>query len=49
MAARNLLISSVLFVFLLYLAAGRCFADASAQTVIAVGPDPAGLVAHYEF
>ena len=49
MAETNPLISSVLFVFLLSSAGGRCFADASVQTVIAVGPDPAGLVAHYEF
>ena len=45
MATKTLLISSVL----LSLAAGQCFADASAQTVIAVAPNPTGLVAHYDF
>ena len=49
MAKKNPFITTVLFVVLLSVVAGRCFADASAQTVVAVAPDPAGLVAHYEF
>ena len=49
MSAKTLLITSVLFGFLLSVAAGQCFADASAQTVRAVAPNPTGLVAHYEF
>jgi tetratricopeptide (TPR) repeat protein len=47
--SETLLISSVLFGFLLSLAAGQCFADASTETVRAIAPDPTGLVAHYEF
>ena len=49
MSTKTLLITSVLFGFLLSAAAGQCFADASTQTVMAVAPNPAGLVAHYEF
>ncbi|MBW8039527.1 MAG: LamG domain-containing protein, partial [Planctomycetes bacterium] len=49
MSTKTLLISSVLFCFLLSVAAGQCFADASAQTVRSAAPNPTGLVAHYEF
>ena len=49
MKKKTLLISAVLSVVLLFLAAGVCFADSSTETVRAVNPDPACLVAHYEF
>jgi TolA-binding protein len=49
MSTKTLLITSVLFGFLLSAAAGLCFADASTETVRAVAPNPTGLVAHYEF
>jgi len=49
MKKKTLLISTVLSVVLLFLAVGVCFADASTETVRAVAPNPAGLVAHYEF
>ncbi|MHC4087562.1 MAG: LamG-like jellyroll fold domain-containing protein [Planctomycetota bacterium] len=49
MSKKTLLITSVLFVFLLCAAADPCFANASTETVRAVAPNPTGLVAHYEF
>ncbi|MBW8041405.1 MAG: tetratricopeptide repeat protein [Planctomycetes bacterium] len=49
MSTKTLLISSVLSCFFLSVAAGQCFADASAETVSAAAPNPSGLVAHYEF
>lgn len=49
MSTKTLIISSVLSAFLLFTAVGVCFADASTETVRAIAPNPAGLVAHYEF
>jgi TolA-binding protein len=49
MSTKTLLISSVLFSFLLSAAPGLCLAYASAETVRAIEPDPSGLIAHYEF
>ncbi|MHC4643152.1 MAG: LamG-like jellyroll fold domain-containing protein [Planctomycetota bacterium] len=49
MSTKTLLISTVLAGFMLFMAAGVCFADASTETVRAAAPNPAGLVAHYEF
>jgi len=45
---KKFLISSALFMLFFWMA-GQCFADASTETVTAVAPDSAALVAHYEF
>ena len=49
MVKKLFLLSTVLFGLLFLVIPGKCFADASTETVRAVAPDPAGLVAHYEF
>src|SRR4030042_3314573 len=49
MSTKTLLIASVLSAFLLFLASGLCFADTSTETVRAAAPNPAGLLAHYQF
>jgi tetratricopeptide (TPR) repeat protein len=49
MSTKTFLLSTVLSVFLLFLTAFLCFADTSTEMVRAAAPDPAGLVAHYEF
>ena len=49
MVKKLFLLSTVLFGLLFLVIPSKCFADASTQTVRAVAPNPAGLVAHYEF
>ena len=49
MVKKILFVSLALFGLVLSEMAGVCFADVSAQTVIAVAPNPTGLVAHYDF
>jgi TolA-binding protein len=49
MVKKIIFISLSLFGLLFSEMAGECFADASGQGITAVAPDPAGLVAHYEF
>jgi ABC-type enterochelin transport system permease subunit len=49
MVKKILFISLALFGLLFSTMTKECFADASGQGITAIAPDPAGLVAHYEF
>jgi TolA-binding protein len=49
MVKKILFISLALFGLLFSSMPKECFADASGQGITAIAPDPAGLVAHYEF
>ncbi len=49
MVKKILFISLALLGLLFSTMTKECFADASGQEITAVAPDPAGLVAHYEF
>jgi hypothetical protein len=49
MVKKILFTSLVLLGLLFSEMAEECFADASGQGITAISPDPAGLVAHYEF
>jgi len=49
MVKKILFISLALFGLLFSTMTKECFADASGQSITAIAPDPAGLVAHYEF
>ena len=49
MAKKLFLLSTVLFGLSFLVIPAKCFAEVSNQTVRAVAPNPAGLVAHYDF